>query len=215
MVIEEMNLFQKLLEIKKSVSYLKKESKGHQYNYTSSSQVLGSIRDELNKYRVLLVPEIIESTVREKVETKNDSKKTVTYFTELKMTMAWVNVDNPSEVIKVGWASQGVDIAGEKGIGKALTYAEKYFLLKFFNIPTDKDDPDSFQERHEKPEPKPEIEKGNLVEKKQELENCSDKEELTDFYKGLGKYSWTDGESDSLMDAVKLVAEKFNAEVAK
>ena len=37
---------------------------------------------------------------------------------------------------------QGVDISGEKGVGKALTYAEKYFLLKFFNIPTDEADPD-------------------------------------------------------------------------
>ena len=36
---------------------------------------------------------------------------------------------------------------GEKGVGKALTYAEKYFMLKFFNIPTDKDDPDSFQKK--------------------------------------------------------------------
>ena len=32
-----------------------------------------------------------------------------------------------------------VDIAGEKGVGKALTYGKKYFLLKFFNIATDKD----------------------------------------------------------------------------
>ncbi|KKL28137.1 hypothetical protein LCGC14_2378110, partial [marine sediment metagenome] len=30
---------------------------------------------------------------------------------------------------------------------KALTYAEEYFMLKFFNIATDKDDPDNFQKR--------------------------------------------------------------------
>jgi hypothetical protein len=28
-----------------------------------------------------------------------------------------------------------------------MTYAEKYFMLKFFNIATDKDDPDSFQKK--------------------------------------------------------------------
>jgi hypothetical protein len=52
--------------------------------------------------------------------------------------------------------AQGVDIAGEKGVGKALTYGEKYFLLKTFNIATDKDDPDAFQEKAEsyrKPDP--------------------------------------------------------------
>jgi hypothetical protein len=39
------------------------------------------------------------------------------------------------------WYGQGID-SGERGVGKAMTYAEKYFLLKFFNIPTDEDDPD-------------------------------------------------------------------------
>ncbi|MNP04955.1 ERF superfamily protein [compost metagenome] len=52
-------------------------------------------------------------------------------------------------MIECPWYSQGVDIAGEKGVGKALTYGEKYFILKFFNIPTDKDDPDTFQKKYE------------------------------------------------------------------
>lgn len=43
--------------------------------------------------------------------------------------------------------AQGIDTEGEKGVGKALTYAEKYFLLKQFNIATDTDDPDSFQNK--------------------------------------------------------------------
>src|SRR5690606_10249645 len=50
---------------------------------------------------------------------------------------------------KSSWYGQGIDIAGEKGVGKALTYAEKYYLLKTFNIATDKDDPDSFQDKQE------------------------------------------------------------------
>jgi hypothetical protein len=53
-------------------------------------------------------------------------------------------------MITCTWYGQGVDIAGEKGVGKAMTYAEKYFMLKFFNIPTDKDDPDSFQDKLDK-----------------------------------------------------------------
>jgi len=31
----------------------------------------------------------------------------------------------------------------EKGLGSALTYAERYFLLKFFHINTDEDDIDN------------------------------------------------------------------------
>lgn len=45
--------------------------------------------------------------------------------------MTWINIHNPSEIVACSWYSQGVDIEGEKGVGKALTYAEKYFLLKF------------------------------------------------------------------------------------
>jgi len=69
------------------------------------------------------------------------------------MTMTWVNIDLPEEVVKVNWYAQGVDLAGEKGVGKALTYGEKYFMLKFFNIPTDKDDPDAFQDKTEAKKP--------------------------------------------------------------
>ena len=49
----------------------------------------------------------------------------------------------------------------EKGVGSALTYAERYFFLKYFNVPTDDDDPDSFQEKHLTEEQKKEIEDKN------------------------------------------------------
>jgi hypothetical protein len=63
--------------------------------------------------------------------------------------MEWVDTES-GESYTIPWYGQGVDLAGEKGVGKALTYAEKYFILKQFNIPTDKDDPDSFQDKNEK-----------------------------------------------------------------
>ena len=39
-----MNIYQKLVEVRKAVPYLKKEARGNQYNYTASSQVLASVR---------------------------------------------------------------------------------------------------------------------------------------------------------------------------
>ena len=88
--------------------------------------------------------------------TSSNKKGAVVYFTELIMTMTWVNTDNPDEKIECPWYAQGVDTAGEKGVGKALTYGEKYFLLKFFNIATDDMDPDSFQKNVEsKKQPDP------------------------------------------------------------
>ena len=158
-----MNLYQKLIEVRKVVPYLQKENKGEQYQYVSSSQVLGNIKAKLDELEVLLIPAVKGHTVNvSSIEFLNEkgtaTKRTNTYFTELDMLMTWVNAEKPDEKIECTWYGQGVDIAGEKGVGKALTYAEKYFMLKFFNIPTDKDDPDAFQKRMDDEEPpKPHI----------------------------------------------------------
>jgi hypothetical protein len=83
--------------------------------------------------------------------------------------------------------AQGVDIAGEKGVGKALTYGEKYFLLKTFNIATDKDDPDAFQEKAEsyrKPEPISSKEVGELKTKVLEFAQLRERTEQ-DVYSAL------------------------------
>jgi hypothetical protein len=89
-------------------------------------------------------------------------------MTELDLEFTWINADKPEETVTVcPWYGQGVDNS-EKGVGKSLTYAEKYFILKTFNIPTDKDDPDSFQEKSEtyrKPEPINSQEVGTLKTK--------------------------------------------------
>ena len=148
---EQMNIFQKLIEVRKTVPYLKKENVGYQYNFVSSSQVLGNLKQKMDELNVLLIPRVVGKKVTtdiyDKIDGKGNIKRTVDYLTELDMTFTWVNADNPSETIDCPWYGQGIDTSGEKGVGKALTYAEKYFMLKFFNIPTDKDDPDTFQRK--------------------------------------------------------------------
>ena len=154
-----MNIYQKLIEVRKSVPYLQKENANKQYKYVSSSQTLSSVRTKLDEHGLLLIPEVLDTNVLtqtvENVDKYDNKKKTTTYFTELKMQFTWVNAEKPEEKIVCPWYGQGVDIAGEKGVGKALTYAEKYFLLKFFNIATDEDDPDSFQKNNSEPPQKP------------------------------------------------------------
>jgi len=138
------NIYEKLIEVRKAVPYLQKEVKGHQYNYVSASQVLSAVRRRMDEVGLMLIPTITNT----KVTAENDGKRT-TYFTELWIDFTWVNAEKPDETVKSSWYGQGIDIAGEKGVGKALTYAEKYYLLKTFNIATDTDDPDSFQDKLE------------------------------------------------------------------
>jgi len=151
-----MNIYQKLIEVRKEVPYLQKENTSNQYKYVSSSQVLSNCKKKMDELGLLLVPAVTGHKVSESTVEQFDKdsghvfKRTTTYFTELDMAMTWVNAEKPDETISCPWYGQGVDIAGEKGVGKAMTYAEKYFMLKFFNIPTDKDDPDHFQDKVEK-----------------------------------------------------------------
>lgn len=189
----ELNIYQKLVEVRKAVPYLKKEAQGSQYNYTGSSQVLASVREKLDELGLLLIPRITgkkvsESPIEYKDNNGNVTKRTTTYFTELEMTMTWVNAEKPDETIECPWYGQGVDIAGEKGVGKALTYAEKYFILKQFNIATDKDDPDAFQSKSEsyrKPDPISQKEVGELKTKVLEFAKLRDKTDA-DVYEALG-----------------------------
>lgn len=146
-----MNIHQKLIEVRKSVPYLQKAAEGQQYKYNSSSQVLGAVRKKLDDLNLLLITRITGKRVSMETVEFNDGKqkpkKTTTYFTELDLVMEWINGDSPEEKIEIPWYAQGVDIAGEKGVGKALTYGEKTFMLKQFSIATDQMDVDVFQNK--------------------------------------------------------------------
>jgi hypothetical protein len=141
---DAMTLHQKLLEVQKTVNYLQAAKEGHQYKYVGSSDVLAPIRNAMDEQGLLLFAEITSHA------TEGGKQR----FTELGVRFTWVNADNATEREAFDWYGQGLD-TGEKGVGKALTYAEKYFLLKFFHIATDKDDPDRFQQQHEEPAPAP------------------------------------------------------------
>jgi len=137
-----LNIYQRLSNVRKTCGYIKKENEGYQFKYVSSSQTLGHLHNAINENGLILIPEIVSQDLQETTNQKGNKE----FFTKLNMVFTWVNIDNPDEKIVCQWTAQGLDNA-EKGIGKALTYAEKYFLLKFFNIATDKDDPDKFQEK--------------------------------------------------------------------
>jgi hypothetical protein len=138
----KLNLIQKLIEVRKAVPYLKKDNKGFQFQFVSSSQTLAALKGAMDEQGVLLVPSVTAYEIRDHTTKKGFHE----YFTHLTLLFRWIDADNPADTLESQWCGQGLDDA-EKGIGKALTYAEKYFLLKFFNIPTDNDDPDSFQQK--------------------------------------------------------------------
>jgi len=133
---KKMNIYQKLVEVRKAVPYLQKDTEGYKYKYVSGSSVISSIKDKMNELGVLLVPIITEYEVK-------DTGKKVSI--DGKMTMVWVNAENPEDKLEVPFALFGSQDDISKAFGSALTYSERYFFLKFFNIATDVDDPDTRQ----------------------------------------------------------------------
>ena len=57
------------------------------------------------------------------------------------MRFTWIDCDTGERDENLFGANGQND--WEKGLGSALTYAERYFLLKFFHISTDEDDIDN------------------------------------------------------------------------
>lgn len=135
-----MTLHEKLLEMQKRVDGVIKDGKNNsdKYDFASDENVLGIFRPMLDEFGLLLIPKV-ERTALHEGATRSGTAR---FMTEVWFTMLWHDVEGGEE-LAVPWYAQGVDLAGEKGVGKAATYAEKYFLLKFFHVPTRKDDPDA------------------------------------------------------------------------
>ena len=62
-------------------------------------------------------------------------------LTKVMMKFTWVDVESGETDVNMFGANGQND--WEKGLGSALTYGERYFLLKYFHIATDEDDIDN------------------------------------------------------------------------
>jgi len=139
----------KIVRSEKNGSISPKNSIRRTVQIHRSSQVLSAVREKLDELGLVLITRITDS----KLTSEANSKGTMVNMTELTLEFTWVNAEKPEETIVIPFYAQGVDLAGEKGVGKALTYGEKYFILKQFNIATDQDDPDAFQKKLEQSKP--------------------------------------------------------------
>ena len=149
---EKLNLFQKIADVKANIDGFTKDTKGYNYKYVSGSQILHKIRNKMIENNLLLVPKTSEENYQQVQVTRfnQKAKREVTtseFVVEMKLTYVWINADNPEERLEVPFYSVGQQDDVSKAHGTGLTYSERYFLMKFFNIPTDEDDADAKQKR--------------------------------------------------------------------
>ncbi len=148
------NLNKKLLELQKVVKGLKKDKKGFGYDYVSGDKLLGFIRPAMDELGLRLVPNT-ESVEQQMIETvpqstnRDGSIKPAKneIYVLLHKTYTWIDVES-GETETTHFYSQGCN-SFDKSIGSAETYAERYFILKYFHISTDEDDVDAIVREEE------------------------------------------------------------------
>lgn len=137
----KLNLYQKLLEIQKEVIGLGKDGTGNSYKYVTGTKVLNAIKPLMNKYGLLLKTEVlsIENTRQDYATRSNPNKSEI--LSKLMMRFTWIDTDTGERDENLFGANGQND--WDKGTGSAITYASRYFMLKFFHIATDEDDIDN------------------------------------------------------------------------
>lgn len=133
-----LNLYQKLTNIKGEFGALEKDGTNdfHKYNYVTEAQVMTRFKDLCVTHGVF-----VEATCAGISHEKGMGKHGDGILTTMNMEYKIVDIENPSDFIKVSFPGTGMD-SGDKGAYKAMTGSYKYFLIKTLNLATD-DDPEN------------------------------------------------------------------------
>lgn len=199
-----LNIFQRMLaatsEINRVAKNLKVDiSKSQSYKAVAESDVLEAVKPIEEKYGIYSYP-VSRTVIKDEAYTTTseyDGRKSekTTFFMRLATVYRFVNIDKPDEYIDITTYGDGVDTQ-DKAPGKAMTYADKYALLKAYKIQTG-DDPDANAS-------------GNLGKKKFEkptAEQLAQAEELGINLDGLAAYAKCKVEEiskDVLAEAIKM-----------
>lgn len=144
-----MNIYQKMAAITAELQTVAKNlmvetGRGKGYKAVSERDIIDAVKPLEEKHGVYSYPcarKVLESQTLESESTYNGNvTKKTTFFTRIETTYRFVNVDDPTDYIETVTFAEGID-SQDKGSGKAMTYGDKYALMKAYKISTG-DDPD-------------------------------------------------------------------------
>lgn len=154
---QNLNIYQKLAKIRKQVEVIQRNKKGYGYTYVSEDEILAKISGFMDKYALSLIPSVVHnssivspySTKKTKSTNKGEiyEENVNEVLVSADMVFTWVNNESPEERVDVPWILVGHQSDGSQSFGSGLSYAMRYFLLKFFNIATPDDDPDKWRSK--------------------------------------------------------------------
>lgn len=206
-----MNIYQKINEVMKNIEYLTKDDKVEfgttKYKAISEEKVTTAVRDQLVKQGIVIIPVQQESENKELIRTE----KSVNMLTSVHTKYRIQNIDDVNDFIEVESNGTGVDTQ-DKGVGKAMTYAYKYMLLRTFAIPTG-EDPDKISSAETDSKLKKEIEEAQekviSKEKEEALDKAIENRKISDdiVLQVLEKYGYSNTKEIKMKDYMKIVQE--------
>lgn len=127
MSVQIRNIYQRMNEVMREVKAIQKESKkvNGQYTFVSHDAVAEALHMPMVNAGIVMLPSIEELT--------RDGNRTT-----VMMGLNFINIDNPEDKCYIRHAGDGID-PQDKGIGKAVSYAVKYGMLKAFCLATGDD----------------------------------------------------------------------------
>ena len=126
------------------------------YKAVGEADVLAAVKPLEEKHGVYSYPYSRKIVEADLVTTTSEYQGKVTEKTNrylrIETVYRFVNIDNPDEYIDITTYGDGID-PQDKAVGKAMTYSDKYALLKAYKIITG-EDPDQFKSEEGKTEKK-------------------------------------------------------------
>lgn len=145
-LIKKMNIYEKMAAITDEMGVVNKafevkttDGNGQKtYRAVSERDVIDAVKKLEKKYRVYSYP--ADRTLTDMDYQYYENKKPTSIRVEV--NYRFVNLDKPEEFVDIKSYGDGIDRM-DKAPGKAMTYADKYALMKAYKISTG-DDPDEF-----------------------------------------------------------------------
>ena len=131
-----MNIYCRLNEVRKAVSYIQKDARvsgGGNYAAITHDAVTAAVRDHLVTHGIIVSPTLVASTVTETGTTTQSGVPIIRY--EATYDISFINCMEPDDRLVMRLGAHALD-QGDKAPGKAISYATKYAMLKVFSIET-------------------------------------------------------------------------------
>ena len=141
----QLNIYEKLDAIANELKTVSKDldvstGKGS-YKAVGEGNVLNAVKPLEHKYMVYSYPisrKIVDNGNIESINSRGEVKSQL--YLRIETTYRFVNLEKPDEFVDMVSYGDGID-SGDKACGKAMTYSDKYALMKAYKMITG-DDPD-------------------------------------------------------------------------